>query len=36
MEKSLSPKVAARWVQAEHAIQAAVDLQLAEELPLMK
>lgn len=36
MEKSLSPIVAARWVQAEHAIQAAIDLQLAEELPLAK
>ena len=35
MEKSLSPKVAARWVQCEHAIAAAIDLQLAEELPLM-
>jgi hypothetical protein len=36
MEKSLSPRIAARWVQAEHAIAAVVDLQLAEELPLMK
>jgi hypothetical protein len=36
MEKSLSPKVAARWVQAEHVIAAAIDLQLAEQLPLIK
>lgn len=35
-EKALSPKVAARWVQSEHAIQAAIDLQLASELPLVK
>lgn len=36
MEKSLSPRVAARWVQCEHAIAAVLDLQLADELPLMK
>ncbi|HXV13897.1 MAG TPA: hypothetical protein VEC56_06790 [Candidatus Krumholzibacteria bacterium] len=33
--KALSPKVAARWVQVEHALQAAIDLQMASELPLM-
>jgi uncharacterized protein VirK/YbjX len=36
VEKAVSPMVAARWVQAEHAIQAAIDLQLAEQLPLVK
>lgn len=36
VEKSLSPMVAARWVQAEHAIQAAIDLQIAEQLPLVR
>ena len=36
VQKSLSPMVAARWVQAEHAIQAAIDLQVAEQLPLAK
>lgn len=36
MEKSLSPKISARWVQCELAIQAAVDLQMAENLPLMQ
>jgi hypothetical protein len=36
VEKSVSPIVAARWAQAEHAIQSAIDLQLASELPLMK
>ena len=36
VEKAVSPMVAARWVQAEHAIQAAIDLQLAEQLPLAK
>lgn len=36
MEKALSPKLAARWVQAEHAIDSMIDLQVASELPLMK
>ncbi len=36
VEKALSPKIAARWVQAEIAIQSAIDIQLASELPLMK
>ena len=36
VEKALSPKVAARWAQAEVAIQAAIDVQMASELPLMK
>ncbi len=33
--KTLSPKIAARWAQVEHALQAAIDLQMASELPLM-
>jgi hypothetical protein len=35
VQKSLSPKVAARWVQCEAALQSAIDLQMASELPLM-
>jgi hypothetical protein len=35
VDKALSPKVAARWAQVEHALQAAIDLQMASELPLM-
>jgi hypothetical protein len=36
VEKTLNPRIAARWVQCEHVIQAAIDLQMADELPLMK
>ncbi len=36
VEKKVSPKVAARWAQCEQAIQAAIDMQMASELPLMK
>ena len=36
VEKSVSPIVAARWAQVEHALQAAIDLQMASELPLIK
>src|SRR5262245_55739458 len=36
VEKKLSPKIAARWAQCEMAIQSAIDLQMASELPLMK
>ncbi|HEU4929092.1 MAG TPA: hypothetical protein VFU38_04630 [Candidatus Krumholzibacteria bacterium] len=36
IEKSLGSKVAARWVQVEHALQAAIDMQMASELPLIK
>ncbi len=35
-EKSLNPRVAARWAQVEYAMQSAIDLQMASELPLMK
>lgn len=34
--KALSPKIAARWVQVEHALQAGIDIQMASELPLMR
>jgi hypothetical protein len=34
--KKLSPMVAARWAQCEQAIQSAIDLQMASQLPLMK
>ena len=36
VEKALGSKVAARWAQVETALQAAVDLQMASDLPLMK
>ncbi len=36
VEKKVSPMVAARWTQCEVAIQAAIDMQMASELPLMK
>jgi hypothetical protein len=36
MEKALSPTVAGRWVQCELAIQAAMDLQIASEVPLAR
>ncbi len=36
VEKALSPKVAARWVQCELAIQAVIDVQMGSELPLMR
>ena len=36
VEKKVSPMVAARWAQCEVAIQAAIDMQMASELPLMK
>ena len=36
MSKALDPKVAARWGQVEHALGAAIDLQLGSELPLLK
>ena len=36
MEKALSPIVAARWVQAEHAINSMIDLQVASEIPLIQ
>jgi len=35
-EKALTPVVAARWVQAEHAIDTMIDVQVASELPLIK
>ncbi len=34
--KATSPKLAARWLQAENAINTMVDLQIAAELPLME
>jgi hypothetical protein len=36
VEKKVSPIVAARWTQCEVAIQSAIDLQMASQLPLMK
>jgi hypothetical protein len=36
VQKAVSPIVAMRWAQCEHAIQAAIDLQMADELPLAK
>lgn len=36
MAKALSPKLAARWLQAEHAINTMIDVQIASGLPLMK
>jgi hypothetical protein len=34
--KALSPRMAARWLQAEHAINTMIDVQIAAEMPLMK
>ena len=36
LAKALGPKLAARWLQAEHAINTMIDVQVASELPLMK
>lgn len=36
LAKALSPKLAARWLQTEHAINTMIDLQIASELPLME
>jgi hypothetical protein len=36
LAKALSPKLAARWLQAEHAINTMIDVQIAAEMPLMK
>jgi hypothetical protein len=36
MAKALGEKVAARWLQTEHAINTLIDVQVAAELPLMK
>jgi hypothetical protein len=36
MAKALSPIVAARWVQAEHAINSMIDVQVASEIPLIQ
>jgi hypothetical protein len=36
LEKALGPKLSARWLQAEHAINTMIDVQVASELPLMK
>ncbi len=35
-EKALSPKMAARWLQAESAINTMIDVQIASELPLVQ
>jgi hypothetical protein len=35
MSKSVDVKCAARWAQVEHALDSAIDLQVASELPLM-
>jgi len=34
--RAVDPKTAARWAQLEHALGAAIDLQLAAKLPLLK
>jgi hypothetical protein len=36
VSKTVDPKTAARWAQLEHALGAAIDLQLAAKLPLLK
>jgi hypothetical protein len=36
MEKAISPIAAARWVQAEHAINSMIDVQVASEVPLIR
>ncbi len=34
--KALSPKIAARWLQAEHVINTMIDVQIVSELPMMQ
>lgn len=36
LAKALSPKLAGRWLQAEHAINTMIDVQVAAEMPLMQ
>jgi hypothetical protein len=36
LAKALGPRLAARWLQAEHAINTMIDVQVAAEMPLMK
>ena len=36
VDKALNSRIAARWAQTEVAIQSAIDLQMASELPLIK
>ena len=36
MSKSVDVKTAARWAQVEHALDSAIDLQIAAELPLVQ
>jgi hypothetical protein len=36
MEKAVDVKSAARWAQVEHAVDSAIDLQIASELPLVQ
>jgi ribosome-binding ATPase YchF (GTP1/OBG family) len=36
MSKSVDVKTAARWAQVEHAVDSAIDLQIASELPLVQ
>ncbi|HEX5133686.1 MAG TPA: transcriptional regulator [Candidatus Krumholzibacteria bacterium] len=36
LAKALSPRMAARWLQTEHAINTMIDVQIASEMPLMK
>lgn len=36
MSKAVDVKTAARWAQVEHALGAAIDLQIGSELPLMR
>lgn len=36
MSKAVDVKTAARWAQVEHAVDSAIDLQIASELPLLQ
>jgi len=36
VSRAVDPKTAARWAQLEHALGAAIDLQIAAKLPLLK
>jgi len=36
MSRAVDPRTAARWAQLEHALGAAIDLQIAAKLPLLK
>jgi hypothetical protein len=36
LAKALSPRMAARWLQTEHAVNTLIDVQVASQLPLME